>query len=96
MVLVRLPEGPVTVPIERDCLPVPAPAMHEAALITRAEPLKFADMVEEAWDEYAKGLSIRAEKKKRGSPCRVPGSDTRCTSSSSEAWSRSWQTWWQS
>lgn len=43
--------------------------MPEAALITWAESLGFADMVEEARDEYAKGFCQGGEKK--GQP--LPG-----------------------
>ncbi|WP_329538549.1 hypothetical protein OG568_61270 (plasmid) [Streptomyces sp. NBC_01450] len=63
MVLVQLHEAPTTVLAERDGLRVLETVMPEAALITWAEPLKFADMVEEARDEYAKGFYQGGKKK---------------------------------
>lgn len=63
--------------------------MPEAALITSAGPLKFADAAEEARDEYAKGL-LPERKEERSVPA-VPGSDTRRMSASSQTWNHSWQ-----
>ncbi|MGW7825004.1 hypothetical protein ACWGLF_44940 [Streptomyces puniciscabiei] len=56
MVLVQMPEEPVTVLDERDGRRVLMTTVPEPTLITWADPLEFAAKIEHARDKYAKGF----------------------------------------
>jgi hypothetical protein len=56
MILVQLPEEPVTTIAENDGKPVLVTTMPPPTLVTWADPLEFAAKVDHARDEYAKGF----------------------------------------
>lgn len=63
MILVQLPEEPVTTIAENDGQPVLVTTMPPPTLVTWADPQEFAAKVEHARDEYAKGFYQYGERK---------------------------------